>query len=569
MLPTRSATVGIPPADSQPDPLFLELIPTIDMSPPTQRAMHCVAMLAAKLSGLTGRQRFDALRQGDFKASIACSVTGVLAAVALSGCASLIKPNLEPDPTVAKAYDNAPTLQNAIAVGTSMRERYSAKVENQIAWERGIGVGLIGAATIGADLAMRSVGKSEILGLGLAGAALYTGSNWLFSKPQQLIYAAGAGAVQCALDTVQPLQEPYKQQADLQSKVDQIVVMVAEVRSLEAIVPISDPNRPPTSVVRADAMIAHANTVLTAARQALGVLNGAPGALRSSLSAIQIQVTNAYITNSPNMQALVDSLKSLMPAVTPRISTGSMPVIPPPTLLTAAKHEDELDRKTTELQNLIADVSRIIAAVNTSPAPGTLKQCDVDLKQAGLSMKLTTSDLSIAPGSAATVVVSGGVLPYRTEWIGTRPASNHVDRQIESGLGSITVTATAAAEAGTYQLLILDAGQGREILNVTILGKTGTPSQKQRAAAPAVDVQVKQLQQDLIGRGFSHVKINGKEATLIADGRMGAITTEAMRQFYKQQGEDVQDNAIPSDGKLFTEVAQMIEDLKKSEAGAR
>lgn len=507
-------------------------------------------------------------------AHLSCALTSIrfsllCAAVALSGCASLIKPNLGPDPEVAKTYDQAPTLQNAIAVGTSMRERYSAKVEDQIAWERGIGIGLIGAATIGADLAMRSVGKSEILGLGLAGAALYASSNWLFSKPQQLIYAAGAGAVQCALDTVLPLQGPYQQQDVLQSKRDQIARTVLEVKRLKANVAPGAPGQPPNSLVRADAMIARANVVLTAADQALAVLKGAAGTLRSSLSAIQIQVTNAYITNAPSMEALVRSLETLIPAAPPKINTGSTAVASTVGVMRSAENEGPLVVKTAELENLITEVSLMIDAINASPAPNTLKQCNVDLKQAGLSMKLTPSELSITPDSKGTVTasafVSGNVLPYSSDWIGVRPPSNQLDQKIGPTPRTITVTASPAAKTGTYQILILDEAKAQEtILQVTILGETASSPQKQAAPVSAVDQRVKNLQQDLIDLGYGTVEVKGKKVTVAADGRMGSITTEAMRQFYINNGrDDVQEDAIPRESKrLFDDVENMIKDLK-------
>lgn len=481
----------------------------------------------------------------------------IFAVTALSGCASVIQPNLGPDPGVAKTYDATPTLPNAVAVGASMRERYVAKIEDQIAWERGIGVGLIGATAVAADLAIRSVGASAVLGLGLASAAAYTGSNWLFSKPQLMIYTAGANAVQCALDTVQPLQEPYENRGELRAKISETVTKIDEIERLLR------PGQPASKIEAvARAMIDRANGLLPVARESLSVLDGATTGLRSSLSAIQTQVTNAYIANSPNMTALIESLGKSLPAMGSKIIGVSLPAIAVPDAKLANTSSPELDAKVKELDGLVARVAQITASVNVKPGDDRLKLCNVDLKQAGLSMKLAPAgDVSVQPGGAGTVVASGGVLPYRADWIGARPPSDQIGLKIESGQGFITVDAKAGAKADSYQLLILDAGQGREVVNVVIKGSSATassPATQVLRNPPSIDPKVQRVQQELIAKGIKTVKVDGKDATISADGRMGNITIEAMRQFFKDQGTNVTDDQIPKGDQLLKEVSQLL-----------
>lgn len=474
----------------------------------------------------------------------------VLTAAAVTGCAPML-PTLGPDPTVASAYDSKPTLQNAIAVGTSMRERYTAQVEDQVAWERGIGVGLIGGAAIAADLAMRSVGKAEILGLGLAGAAAYTSGNWLFSKPQQMIYAAGASAVQCALAAMQPLQVPYQDRDELKAKIDEIVTHVDQINNL-----LAAGNQTTQSAVSAS--VGRANALLPAASDALALLDNAGGVLRSSLSAIQLQVTNAYISNSPNMQGLVASLGAALPAVGTTIIGVSLPSTPPSGASVAELSSPQLKNEIEDLDRLVARVSRIVESVNVKPSTDSLKLCNVDLKQAGLSMKIIPAgDLSVRPGSSGTVVVSGGVLPYRAEWIGARPTSDQVSLTIESGQGFVTIDAKPGAKPGSYQLLLLDAGQGREIVGIVISGEdTKQLSPKSANPTSSANSTVRKIQQALIDKGFRIVKVDGRNATLVADGRSGKITVEAMRQFYRSQG--AADDQIPTGDQLVKEVAQLL-----------
>ena len=481
-------------------------------------------------------------------------------APALAGCASVLQPHLGPAPEKSHQYDAAPNLANAVAIGISMRDRYLDKVEGQIAWERGIGVGLIGGTAVAADLAMRGVGKSEILGLGLAGAALYTSSSWLFSKPQQMIYAAGASAVQCALDVVQPQQLAQGSMKDLRSSIEVIERKTGELEMLlGSITPTT------TGEKAARAAINRAHAVLPAARELLAALDGAAVALRSSLNAIQLQVTNAYLANSPNLQGLVESLGKSLPALGSQIIGVKLPPMPDVIFTAADPRQDELATKAMALDALVVEIARSVALVNVKPSEERLKLCNVDLRQAGLAMRrLPPGPLTVHPAGAATTVVSGGALPYRAEWIGSRPPDG-VTLRIESGQGLITVEAKASVRPDKFQMLVLDAGQGRETVDV-VIGEGIGVSAAGNAASPALVAKVavaanprlRLVQQALIDKGHSSVKVDNRIEKLTADGRMGKVTVEAMRRFYI---EDIGATAaqIPQDpDQLFREVAQLL-----------
>ncbi|NMQ29790.1 hypothetical protein E4Q23_19700 [Candidatus Accumulibacter phosphatis] len=484
----------------------------------------------------------------------------VLLALALTACATVIQPNLGPDIIARQAYDAAPTLSNAIALGTSMRDRYLDKIESQVAWERGVGVGLIGAATIAADLAIRGVGSSEVLGLGLAGAALYTGNNWLFSKPQQMIYAAGASAVQCALDVMQPWQLANASRPDLRANVARIALATAEIENVLA----TRTGRPPTPAETiARSAVERAHAVLPPAKELLNAFDGAAVALRSSLMAIQFQVTNAYLANSPSIQGLVDQLGKSLPATGSKIIGVSLPSVAESKNTSAVGGQDELAGKAKVLNALVSAVAESIVTVDIHPNEDKLKLCNVDLRQAGLAMKHSPPGaLAVQPGGAATVVVSGGVLPYRAEWIGTRPPDG-VALKIESGQGFVTVEARAGTKPGKYQLLVLDAGPSRDAIEVAIGdggGATPSPASpvvKPVSSASAPKTRVQKVQQALIAQGIKTVNVDGKDQPLTVDGRMGKVTVEAMRKFFHDQG--AKDNQIPTDTtQLLKETADTL-----------
>jgi hypothetical protein len=480
----------------------------------------------------------------------------------VAGCVSVMHPNLGPAPDKLSAYDASPTLANAVAVGTSMRDRYSEKIESQIAWERGIGVGLIGVTGVAADLAMRGVGKSEVLGLGLAGAALYTGGNWLFSKPQQMIYAAGASAVQCALDVTQPLQMADARLPSLRSDVAQIQGDAAELERLLGGRVVKTPGE-----ISARAAIDRAKALLPAAQDLVGTLDGAAFALRSSLSAIQLQVTNAFLANSPNLQGLVEALGKSLPATGSKIIGVALPPMPKVSFTAGSPEENTLADKARALDALVGRVDRALAGVNLKPGDDKLKLCSVDLKQAGLAMKtVPAGPMTVQPGAAATVVVSGGVLPYRAEWIGSRPPEV-VALKIESGQGFITVEVKKDVKAGSYRLLVLDAGQGRESIDVVVAGSgagsspaspaSPTSLDNKATAAAAPDPTLRKVQQALIDKGLTTVRVDGKDEKLVADGRMGKISVAAMQQYMRNEG--AKDDAIPGQpGQLLADVASML-----------
>ncbi|SFQ15683.1 hypothetical protein SAMN05216567_111224 [Variovorax sp. OK605] len=488
-------------------------------------------------------------------AALVCRLLLAFALLSLAGCVSVTHPNLGPASDKLAAYDSAPSLSNAIAVGASMRDRYAEKIESQIAWERGIGVGLIGVTGVAADLAMRGVAKSEILGLGLAGAALYTGGNWLFSKPQQMIYAAGASAVQCALDVTQPFQLAEGLRPSLRADIAKIRLDSDE---LQRLLGARSPTTPGEKSARG--AIDRAKAVLPAAQEMLAALDGAGVALRSSLSAIQLQVTNAYLANSPNLQGLVEALGKSLPATGSKIIGVSLPPMPQVAFTAGSAAENELANKAKALDALVSDVAKTVASLNLKPGDDKLRLCSVDLKQAGLAMKLAPAGaLTVRPGGAATVVVSGGVLPYRAEWIGQRPPDG-VSLKVESGQGFITVEAKGGVTVGSYQLLVLDAGQGRESVDVAIGGSGGAQppaSPNTRAAAATPDPKLRKVQQVLIDKGITTVKVDGKDEKVLADGQMGKISIEAMRQFMRDQG--AHDDQIPKRAdQLLAEVASML-----------
>ncbi len=489
---------------------------------------------------------------------VAAVVAGLLPACSM-------QPHLGPDLEVARTYDGQQTLQNAIAVGTSMRDRYTSKSDKSIANERWMGLGLIAGSAVAADLAIRSVGSSEILGLGLAGAAGYTANNWLNSNPQRLIYSAGIRAVDCAIAAVQPLQEPYAQRDALRRKID---LIDAHARQLDSL--LGHYRQPLPAESEARSAIDLADRTLLPARKALLQLNSAPGKLRSSLSDIEKQVRDAYILNSPDMSKLLESLGGLA-AIGNKIAVPTPETQTSKTMTANALDSDprnvEILRQTAVLKGLVEEVIEIISMINAAGGEDA-KTCDVDLKKAGLEMTVSSSNLTVRTGGSASLDVSGGMPNYSARWTSTHPSAADVTYSVEGAKGSILVEAKASAKAATYKLLVMDSQHGREIVIVTVAEadpsarETSSASTKNKAVQPQASQQdplLKKIQQALIDKGMKTVTIDGNTETLVADGLGGPITTAAMEGYFRAAaGTPVADDQMPEGDELKREVARSL-----------
>jgi hypothetical protein len=127
----------------------------------------------------------------------------------------------------------------------------------------------------------------------------------------------------------------------------------------------------------------------------------------------------------------------------------------------------------------------------------------------------------------------------------------------------VTVDTTPGAATGTYKLLLLDAGQGREVINVVVGGSSAAQragsatSSNTQNPAPA-DPMVAKVQKSLIARGIKTVKVDGNDSTLTADGRLGKTTVAAMRRYLKEE-HGMTDDQIPDDQEaLLKDVAQLL-----------
>lgn len=485
----------------------------------------------------------------------------------LSACA--IEPKFGPDEASEGAYNSAPTLPHAVAVGESMHRRYQEVLTEQIRGSRWSALGLIGLSVVGSDLAMRGVNGDSVLGLGLGGAGVYAGSTVLNGKPLPSVYAAGANAVQCALDAMQPRRIGYARLADLKRD---IATIGRDVATLDAALAPYDnnPGLNDRSTTRAKAARTLGKDVLADAKETVLLLETSGTELHIALSAIEKDVTQAVVNNT-DLDTLAQNLGTTLPSMASKIITKPTKGIPATPAALPSGSEDLAVSQ--ELLDAISDAEEIVAIANARPSGASLKNCRVDPVEAGVTMTITPSGgVTLAAGEATTFTVSGGKLPYQpATWSGTHPPSDKVTIDTETGQGVVTLKATRDATPGSYAVLIRDGAQGRALVALTVLagsstgntaasGNKGGTGTTPAEACVVKNAQVKSVQKALIAKGVSTVTVNGKPETLKADSCLGPITVAAMQVFYKSQGGPVAKDQIPPDPQqLLKDTAALLE----------
>ena len=125
----------------------------------------------------------------------------VAMAVAVSmvaGCAVTPPRWTTPDPKEVHEQ----TMPYAQAYARSAMRAYQSAVDGEVVASTRLGSGLIGLAGVITALAAYGAHKDALIGGALLGGTAYAIGNWNLSKQRQLVYLAGAEAVNCALTAV-------------------------------------------------------------------------------------------------------------------------------------------------------------------------------------------------------------------------------------------------------------------------------------------------------------------------------------------------------------------------------
>lgn len=456
--------------------------------------------------------------------------------VVLTGCSSLKAPP-EPSAAAKTAYEANRTLPNAVTLAESLRDAYLARSADLRQEERINGLALIGMGVMTGDLVARGIARSETLGLGLTGVGLYSANNWANPKSERVVYAESAGAVQCAINVVEPMRAAYEGQATLQQGKDKLK---PDADALDAMLKDFDGSEEPR-VVRARNAVVKARAVAAAAEAAQGYLKALGPALATAIGGVRVDVEVQLVRGGPDYTSLVGSL------IQQKVLPATMPLSLPDSKVKESGAASTLDRPTAELEALTATLEKAVEMLNVRPSVADMQRCRIDPKAVGITMKVEPSVLTVKAGERSVALASGGTLPYAVSVLADAVIADQLVFTV-AGNGVITIEAKSGAKAATYTTYVTDGGKGRETLIVTVTPAAAAAPAPAPVAPPAPtavapagacakpDAAVKELQEGLRTLGLTNVKVDGVDKELLADGCPGKITSAAMKQLYVGQG---------------------------------
>lgn len=487
------------------------------------------------------------------------SISSLFLACALAGCTALA-----PAPQKTTLELKTRSLDNVVAAAEKLRESYLSRAYAQKREERIAGLGLIGLGLVAGDLAMRGAGQSEVLGLGLAGVGLHTSNNWANPRAEALVYVEGAGGIQCALTAMAPLNAAYRRRQELATLITKVQSDASSLRVRLSAFTIDEP-----AVVGARNAVSRADALLPAAKDALAQLDGAGEDLYAALGDIEVQVAKMQFSVGPEFGSLITSL------ISQKIIVPSPLLQKPGNAKTSSSAENDLGPLTKEIEGHLSLVESILARFNAKAAAAVLQSCKVNLAAAGIAMKVDPASVGVQAGETVTALASGGVPSYSAVWHALAAPTDLVTYKVEPN-GVISITAKPGAKTGTYTLMVVDGGKGRDSLTVNV-GAVPQPAtsteatQKPKgpdtpaALCPNPSPLVKAVQEALVKEGIKTVKIKGVDQAVLIDGCQGPVTNEAMKQFYVQKQGLAEDAVEKDPARLLKEAAS---DLKATETAS-
>ena len=477
---------------------------------------------------------------------------GIFGLILLTACAS-IDPVVIVDPaTVTQEQEDqqkeATPLPKAVAYGEAVRAAYRKHIDDQIILQNSVGLGLIGAAAAALGLGVTGESADAVLGLGLGGGAAYTSSQFLTSKLQQLIYAAGAGAISCSIAAMAPRRAAYAHLGELRDIVegdpktaagslrkdmDDLQAQIAKIMSHKD-VEISQ------EIIDAQAALAAGKAAETRGRDAIASLEIAGADLMSAITKIEGDVDQQIIEARPDLSGLVASLGQAIPSAAGQITgqpaafalskpkAGS--AINPTEADLLTKFTQIVDQKSRRI-NILADT------VGEKPSSEALAKCNVDVQKAGLTFKLDRQGEIAVDASKADQIItlnaSGGTPPYTAGWSGLTPNQKITINTEDPFRGRVVIKAEKDAPAGCYTVLVSDGSKGSGSVTLNVTNGCGNTAPN---ATDSTESPLEEIQKALIELGITKVTVEGKEKNLEANGKWGDVTKAAIIQYLKANG---------------------------------
>ncbi|HEY7220076.1 MAG TPA: hypothetical protein VH985_16945 [Candidatus Binatia bacterium] len=162
----------------------------------------------------------------------------------------------------------------AKAYAHSARSAYQQAVDREVQAGTNLSSGLIGLGGVLAALAAFRGPRDAIVGTALGGGTVYALGNWNLSKQRQLVYLAGAEAINCSVKAVAPFDMPESDRqalsdslAQLEGRLEDVTLGVDRVLTRQAAVARDSSTE--GLHVEADETVTQARTVSASSREVL------------------------------------------------------------------------------------------------------------------------------------------------------------------------------------------------------------------------------------------------------------------------------------------------------------
>ncbi len=476
----------------------------------------------------------------------------------VSGCASVLERQVHAK-SEAVAYRATPNLDNALKYAYAQREQYYEGIVDQTLLSTRNGAILITLAGIGAFYSATSASEDVIIGIATASGALFAGSNYLKSRPVQLVYAAGADALTCGIRIIEPYSYLKAELTDatleeIQRSIDDadrlILALSADVSSA-------------TEAAQMQSLRDEASALLDEAIIAKLFKENAAVRMHAFIEQTRNAVNSAVVESEPDLASLANGLASSLPELGKTITGLKFGVVPPEgdqVISEGTSLIGELRNKYKGVKlSLESGISRLrlyLRQVNALPNDD-VDSCLTDIAAAGVLFTVEPSGpvtLSTTPGANTLILnVIGGNLPYTASWTGLPPGDVSRDIRYEGNVATMTLTAGAAAKPGEYTLTVRDQHLRRKTVTVRVTDKAqaqpeggnasqpsgGTPEGGQQPIAQpcANSSNVREVQEKLRRAGVTNVTVDGTQREVATDGCYGPITEAAIRRLVTEQGE--------------------------------
>jgi hypothetical protein len=397
-------------------------------------------------------------------------------------------------------------FEEASAYAARVKQRYRDALGDQAKIQNWLGIGLIPLSAAAMGLGVSGAHTTDILALGLTGAAAFGTVTWLSNRPRSAAYVAGIKAVTCAEQAVTPLALPdllpggrfEDQLANLGEWLRVVTQDIPDVqasiarleRELETLdvadrapfKPLVDEAR--QEVTAAKSLVASAETAYFTGRSLSQIVSGLGRRLADAVDGIVATVDGLIADTQRDPQALATIVSNLGGAY------GVLTTVPDPLKSAAAKkdgaaqsateraprkpgaRDEKFDTVVKRHDQLISDLTtlrsdsagleaarrEVAAVINSISKDAPLKALEACGVKPGDVVTALVIDpagpLPLSKSGTTGFVVRGGVPPYIATVAGP---SSGVTLSLAGTFSAYNVTASKDAASGTYVVTVSDS----------------------------------------------------------------------------------------------------------------